>query len=132
MRYLTEEELVLINRMLIKKYSPHEKAGILSSDLLDSAVNRPRQSAFGEDAYKTIYEKAAALFESLAQNHVFNNANKRTAFAGMVQFLRYNNYRFVMEPEDAVAFTIAVVKHKYKSERIADIIEAHSMFIPNP
>lgn len=55
-------------------------------NLLDSAVNRPKQSAFGEDVYITICEKASALFHSLALNHAFHNANKRTAFTSMVQF----------------------------------------------
>ena len=42
-------------------------------------MNRTKQSAFGEEAYPSIFEKAAELFESLAQNHAFHNANKRTA-----------------------------------------------------
>jgi death on curing protein len=32
---------------------------------------------FGEDAYPDIYSKAAALFESIAKNHAFENANKQ-------------------------------------------------------
>ncbi len=126
MRYLTEEELILMNSILIKKYSPHEMIGVKSPDLLNSAVNRPRQSVFGEDAYPTIFEKAAALFESLVQNHAFHNANKRVAFAAMVQFLRYNNYKFVMAPQDAETFTIAVVEHKYSFEDIVKIIKDNS------
>ena len=126
MRYLTEEELILMNNVLIKRYSPHEIVGVISPDLLNSAVNRPQQSLFGEDAYKTIFEKAAALFESLAQNHAFHSANKRVAFTGMVQFLRYNNYKFVMLSQEAEDFTIAVVEHKHTFKDIAEIIKANS------
>lgn len=126
MRYLTEEELILMNQILIKKDSPNEITGVKSPELLNSAVNRPKQSAFGEDAYKTVFEKAAALLESLVQNHAFHNANKRVAFTGMVQFLRYNDFHFVMDPKVAIDFTIAVVEHKYNFKEIAGIIENHS------
>ena len=37
--------------------------------LLDSAVARPRATAFGLDAYPTLLTKAAALMQSLARNH---------------------------------------------------------------
>lgn len=49
--------------------------------ILQSAVFRPQTSAFGEDAYPTIHEKAAALLHSLARNHPFIDGNKRTAWA---------------------------------------------------
>jgi len=126
MRYLTEDELILLNKLIIRKYSPHEKEGVLSPGLLNSAVNRPGQSVSGEDAYKTIFDKAAALFESLAQNHAFHNANKIVAFIGMALFLRYNNHKLAIDPEAAVDFTMAVIGHKYKLDEIAKITEKHS------
>jgi len=53
-------------------------------NLLESAINRPKQSVFGDAAYPSIYEKAAALFESIAKKHAFYNANKRTALASLL------------------------------------------------
>jgi death-on-curing protein len=47
--------------------------------VLESAAARPMASAFGEDAYPTLLEKAAALFHSLVLNHPFVDGNKRTA-----------------------------------------------------
>src|SRR5699024_7444095 len=99
MRYVTVQEIAAINKFLIQKYSPGEPIGIKDYSLLESAAYRPQSSAFGEDAYQTIFEKAAALFESLAQNHSFHNANKRTALATVVFFLRYNHYHFRMPTE---------------------------------
>lgn len=128
-RYLTEAELVAMNQIIISIYSLGEIVGVKSPELLDSAINRPRQSAFGNDAYKTIFEKTAALFESLAQNHAFHNANKRVAFSAAVQFLRYNRYKFIMNPKEAETFTIDVVQHKYSLLEISDIIEKYSNFI---
>lgn len=80
---------------------------------------------FGEDAYPTIFAKGAALFESLAQNHAFHNANKRTAFLSLLQFLGYNGYTFVMHQKQAEDFVVDVVNHQYTFERIVEIMESH-------
>jgi death-on-curing protein len=55
--------------------------------LLDSAVTRPRATAFGLDAYPTLLTKAAALMQSLARNHSLVDGNKRTAWAAAWTFL---------------------------------------------
>lgn len=125
-RYLSVEEVTAINVAMIQKYSPGEQIGIKSQPLLEAAVYRPQQSAFGEDAYPTIFEKAAALFESLGQNHPFHNANKRTAFTAMVMFLRYNGYVFKMGQKQAEDFTVSMVEHAYSFEELVGIIKAHS------
>lgn len=129
-RYLTIQEIAAINVAMIKKYSPDEPVGILNPPLLDSAVYRPQQSAFSEDAYSGIFEKAAALFELLGQNHSFQNANKRTAFTSMVIFLRYNGYKFSMKAKQAEEFTVAMVKHEYEFQQLVDIIKNSSAEIP--
>ena len=124
--YLSVQEVISINILMIQKYSPGEQIGILSQPLLESAVYRLQQSAFGEDAYPTIIEKSAALFESLGQNHSFQSANKRTAFTTMVVFLRYNGYLFKMDNKQAVDFTVAMVEHEYSFENLVAIIKEHS------
>ncbi len=58
--------------------------------LLDSAVARPRATAFGLDAYPTLLTKAAALMQSLARNHPLVDGNKRTAWAAAWTFLTIN------------------------------------------
>ena len=37
--------------------------------LLDAAVARPKAIVFGVDAYPELWDKAAALLQSLARNH---------------------------------------------------------------
>ncbi|MEK5324553.1 type II toxin-antitoxin system death-on-curing family toxin [Aeribacillus sp. FSL M8-0254] len=126
MRYLTVEEVVAINFFIIGKYSPNELKGIKEHALLESAVYRSQQSVFGKDAYPTIFEKAAALFESLAKNHCFHNANKRTAFVALVQFLKYNGYYFTMPQDDAIEFVVDVVNHRYSFEQIVVTIKEYA------
>lgn len=101
MRYLNVVELIIINEEIIGTESQ-----LRDVDLLESAVLRPMSSAFGQDAYPTIIDKAAALFHSLSRNHAFVDGNKRTSTVAMILFLRLNGYRVTWEPEDALTFIL--------------------------
>lgn len=124
--YLTTNQVIAINTVQIRLYSPNEPVGVKDVNLLDSAINRPKQSIFGNDAYPTIHEKAAALFESVAKNHAFHNANKRTALASLIIFLKINHYKWTMGIEEEQDFTVDVVNHKYTFDQIASVIETHT------
>lgn len=67
--------------------------------LLESALFRP-QSGY----YTDLVEMAAALFESLINNHPFVDGNKRVAFFATDVFLRLNGYRFDLEAVSTHAF----------------------------
>jgi prophage maintenance system killer protein len=58
LRFLTVQEVIAINITAIQKYSPGEQIGVKSSSLLESAILRPKSSAFGDDAYPTLFEKS--------------------------------------------------------------------------
>lgn len=126
-RHLSAREVIAINIAVIQKYSPGEHIGVKDSGLLESAILRPRSSAFSEDAYPSLFEKAAALFESLGQNHPFQNANKRTAFAALVIFLQLNGYGFEMNHQAAEDLTVDMVNHKYSLQELSSIIREHSI-----
>jgi death-on-curing protein len=68
--------------------------------LLESAVARPQATVFGEDAYPTIHEKAAALLQSLAANHPLLDGNKRTAFVATALFYGLNGHHVPGSAED--------------------------------
>lgn len=59
--------------------------------LLASAIARPQTTAFGLDAYPSVFDKAAALMHSLANNHPFVDGNKRTAWASAWLMLALND-----------------------------------------
>lgn len=130
-RYLSVQEVIAINVAMIQRYSPGEHIGVKEPGLLESAVHRPQSSAFSEDAYPTIFEKAAAMFESLGQNHPFHNANKRTAFTALVVFLRFNGLHFKMDTKKAEDFTVDMVNHHFDFQEMVSIIEAHCITVPN-
>lgn len=81
--YLDLEDLLRLVRAL--RAGPVRDLG-----LLNSAVARPRSSAFGADAYATVGLKAAALLHSLARNHALVDGNKRIAWLAAVVFLDLN------------------------------------------
>jgi death-on-curing protein len=74
--------------------------------LLDSAMQRPRSTAFGADAYPDLELKAAALLHSLVRNHALVDGNKRLAWLATVVFIDLNGH----EPEldDEAAFELVM------------------------
>jgi len=76
--------------------------------LLESAVARPRASAFGLDAYGSLEEKAAALVHSIARNHALVDGNKRLALAGLMAFLGVNGRRLTMTNDEAYHFIYGI------------------------
>lgn len=124
-KYLTHKQAIFLNGVMIKRYTPKEHIGVKDENLLDSAIMRPQSSAFGSDAYLSLELKAAALFESLAQNHSFHNANKRTAFACLFLFLRTNGWILNVPEKEAEDMTSFVVTNKPPLQHIADWISSN-------
>jgi len=97
--------------------------------LLESAVARPQASVFGEDAYDTIHEKAAALLQSLATNHALIDGNKRTAFVSTALFYELNGHHVSTAAEDDLFdLVIAVATRELDtvpviSRRLAPFVE---------
>lgn len=101
-RYLTLEHLL---------HTAHRTIGhveIRDIGLLESAAMRPRTTVFGEDAYPSVLEKAAALVHSLAKNHALIDGNKRLSLAALLGFLGVNGLRLTLSNDDAYDFIIAI------------------------
>ena len=82
---LSFEQLVEFNRILCADTA--ENSVLLDPDGLDAALERP-WSGFGDvELFPSLFEKAAALLHAIASRQVFDNGNKRTAWAGAVAFL---------------------------------------------
>jgi death on curing protein len=67
--------------------------------LLEAALFRPQTGYYAD-----LHEEAAALWESLAQNHPFIDGNKRVAFAATYTFLVINGTRITAEAEETFDF----------------------------
>ena len=58
--------------------------------LLGSAIARPRTTLFGQDAYPDMWTKAAALLQSIVNNHALIDGNKRLGWLAAAVFLEIN------------------------------------------
>lgn len=84
--YLDLDDLVDLANRLLGDPPPIRDLG-----LLGSAVARPRSSAFGADAYPDIWTKAAALLQSIVNNHALIDGNKRLGWLATAVFLELND-----------------------------------------
>jgi death-on-curing protein len=117
--YPTLTETIELHARLIDRFGG--KGGVRDMGLLESALMRP-QTGY----YKTLSLEAAALLQSLSQNHAFVDGNKRVAFATTAIFLRMNGYRLKVDADNGESFLIEkVIKKKAELNDIADWLEKH-------
>lgn len=90
--YVTTADALFFHQLLIERYGG--ASGLRDAGALEAALHRP-QTGY----YDTVIEEAAALLESLVQNHPFVDGNKRVAFAVTDVFLRINGYRIVADSQ---------------------------------
>ncbi len=124
MNYLTPQQVLAIHDQVIKRFGG--SFGLRELDLLESAVARPLASYDGEDLYKTIFDKAAALLHSLLKNHPFVDGNKRTALSAAGIFLRMNGYKLINSHEKELEFALHVENETLPFEKIAFWLEKNS------
>jgi death-on-curing protein len=101
--YLTAPELLLVAERALG-FEPK----VRDLGLLEAAAARPSASAFGQDAYPNLDEKAAALLHSLARNHALVDGNKRLALAGVIAFYGVNGRRLTLTNDEAYDLVMAV------------------------
>ena len=95
--YLELEDVVALAAILFGDPPPIRDIG-----LLGSAVARPRTSAFGQDAYPDIVTKAAALLQSIVNNHALIDGNKRLGWLSTAVFLEVNGVKVLRVSNDDV------------------------------
>ena len=118
--YLTPAEVLAIHLDQIERYGG--ASGVRDPGILESALFRP-QTGY----YQDLIEEAAALWESLAQNHPFVDGNKRTAFASTYTFLAINGVFIRASVDDTYAF---IANHydrgSFKFEELAVWLRKHT------
>ena len=95
--YLDLEDVLSLARTLLGDPPPVRDIG-----LLGSAVARPQTSVFGEDAYPDVYSKAAALLQSIVNNHPLVDGNKRLGWLSTAVFLELNDVQASKASNDDV------------------------------
>ena len=83
--FLDLDDLLELARRLLGDPPPVRDVGLLAS-----AVARPQTTVGGDDAYTTIWGKAAALLQSIVGNHALVDGNKRLGWLATAVFLEIN------------------------------------------
>jgi death-on-curing protein len=81
---------------------------VRDAGLLESAVSLPATTVFGEDAYRTIHHKAAALLQWVVNNHPLVDGNKRLGFVSVLAFYGANGFQLALTNDAAYDLVIAV------------------------
>ncbi|MGY0067628.1 type II toxin-antitoxin system death-on-curing family toxin [Streptomyces sp. QTS137] len=122
--YLSAEDVLAIAENAVDD----QDIAVRDAGLLESAVHRPSASMFGQEAYTDLFDKAAALLQSLTINHPFVDGNKRTAWVSCVVFLAMNEAQLRPDIDAAERLVIAVAtgdmdEVKVISEALRDLAE---------
>jgi death-on-curing protein len=99
--YPAIDDVIAVHAQLIARFGG--SLGLRDRGALESALARP-QSGYYED----IVQEAAALWESLSQNHPFVDGNKRVAVTVTAAFLRVNGYLLEFDDPEAFSFLIGL------------------------
>jgi death-on-curing protein len=110
--FLTKADILAIHQEQIERFGG--TSGLRDEGALEAAIFRP-QSGY----YNDLIEEAAALWESLSQNHAFVDGNKRTAFGALDTFLTINNAQLTASPEQVIAFLVNLYEtHAFRFEHL--------------
>lgn len=123
--YLTAEQVLFIhNRLIIETGGEH---GIRDLSMLLSALGRPQATNEGKDLFADLFQKTAALMDSLVRNHPFVDGNKRTAIASAALFLRINRFRLEVANAEMVRFTLACAQSRVSLDDMAKWFKQFSL-----
>lgn len=124
--YLALEEVLALHEYAIRRYGG--SYGVASLERLESALNTPKQTMFGEELYPDIFAKAAILVYLLVQNHPFVDGNKRTALYAMLRFLENNGFVVTVTSNDELyQFTVDIATSTLGKEQIEEWLRGHTV-----
>ena len=116
--FLDTDDLIEVARRLLGDPPPVRDVGLLAA-----AAARPQASAFGSDAYPDTWTKAAALLQSVVNNHALIDGNKRLGWLATAVFLELNGASVTAAPNDDVyELVMSVAEEDVAVEEIADLL----------
>lgn len=92
--------------------------------LLESAAHRPTTTLWGQEAYATLDEKAAALLQSLVGNHALVDGNKRLGWLAVVVFYAVNDVDLDAPDDDAYELVVSVAGETLELAGVASALSA--------
>lgn len=123
-RYVNAVDILVMHDHILE--ATGGMSGVRDIGLLRSSALRPQTAFGGKDMFPTLFDKASAYYEALACYHVFNDANKRTAFVVTARFLEQNGYTITASEKAIENTTLAVAKKELDLAGIATWLKKNS------
>jgi len=121
--YLDEEEILLVSEIACG-FPPR----IREHNQFKANVSRPSTTIFGDDAYPTAWDKAAALLHSFCTTQSLLDGNKRTGWAACWLFLRLNlavgPLLGEVDADAAERLVLKIANEKIEISEIADTLRS--------
>ena len=125
MKVLSKRQVLLIHEQLIRETGGSQ--GLRDEGLLESALAAPFQSFDGEDAFPSIYQKAARLGYGLIKNHPFVDGNKRIGTHVMLVFLALNDIALSYTQEELTQIILVIAASEKKYEDLWKWLLEHTL-----
>lgn len=106
--YLHLDDLIALAQDLLGNPPPVRDIG-----LLGAAAARPQTTVMGTDAYPDLWAKAAALLDSIVNNHSLIDGNKRLGWLATAVFLELNDAPATMVSNDEVYHLVMAVADRH-------------------
>jgi len=122
--YLSLDQVLSLHKAQVDEFGGAH--GLRDKGSLESALARPQLTFGGEDLYKEMADKAAALWHSLVANHPFIDGNKRVGAMAAELFLGLNGVDLLATDEELVEATMAAAGGEMSAESLAIWIRQRS------
>jgi death-on-curing protein len=123
-KYLSLEEILRLHFQIIEDFGGSH--GVRDEGRLKSVVDAPRQEAFGQEQYVSLFEKAAVYLRNIIGDHPFSDGNKRTALIVCGIFLVRNGAGLMASPKELEDFTVKIATDHLSIADIAAWLESHT------
>lgn len=123
-KFLTIAQVLAIHEIVVNRYGG--SPGIRDLGSLKASVERAKTTYSKRDLYPTIFEKAAAIMQSIIKNHPFVDGNKRTALTSAGIFLELNGWKMKNTHQEEMKFTLKIDKENLPVKQIAKWLKENS------
>ena len=121
---ISKEEILIVHSEVVAVHAGAN--GIRDLNGLESAISRPFQMFEGDDLYPTVFEKAAAIGESIIMNHPFIDGNKRTGYVLMEIILRMDRLKITTPDDSLYLFIIKITTGEIRFEQIVEWLKQNT------
>lgn len=124
MHLFTVDDIELIHMQIVDASGGSH--GTRDRGRLEAVVAVQTQEVFGEELYKTLHEKAAALARGVIADHPFYDGNKRTGIMIALIFLERNGVEEKTTDKELEDFAVQIAVEHLDVPTIAAWLETYS------